>query len=72
MSEASITYQGDGEGCGISTVINSQLKNHRVCNDGLACVVTDLANQVTGKVCQSVEVLTGERCLEGYDMCYGA
>jgi hypothetical protein len=71
MSEGSITYVPDGDICGITTVINSQLRNHRVCQDGLACVETDIGNNITGKICQSVEVLTGERCLPNYDMCYG-
>lgn len=71
MSEGSITYQGDGETCGIYTVINSQLRNHKVCSDGLACMVTDMGNDVTTKICQSVEVLVGERCVSLYDMCYG-
>ena len=71
MSEGSITYQDEGEPCGITTVINSELRNHRVCNDGLACIVSDLTNDITGKVCQSVEVLMGERCTPTYDMCYG-
>lgn len=71
MSEGSITYQGDGEACGISTVINSQLRNHRVCSDGLACMMTEIGDGVSTKTCQSVEVLVGERCLPFYDMCYG-
>lgn len=71
MSEGSITYQGQGEPCGITTVINSQLKNHMVCSDGLACIQTDIGESATGKLCQSVEVLVGERCVPEYDMCFG-
>jgi hypothetical protein len=71
MSEGSITYQGDGDTCGIFTVINSELRSHRVCSDGLACMPTAIGNDVTTKICQSVEVLIGERCLPNYDMCYG-
>lgn len=70
MSEASITYQGEGERCGIFTIVNSELKNHEVCDDGLACIYTQISNNVARKTCKSVEVIAGDRCLPQYDMCY--
>lgn len=70
MSEASITYRGEGERCGIFNVLNSELKNHEVCDDGLACLYTDLGDNVERKTCKSVEVIEGDRCVPQYDMCY--
>lgn len=70
MSEASITYQGEGERCGIFNVLNSELKNHEVCDDGLACIYTDIGDDVVRKSCKSIEVIEGERCIPTYDMCF--
>lgn len=71
MSEGSITYQEEDAECGIRTVINSQLKSHLVCNDGLACMRTDVGNGAEVKQCHSVKIISGERCVPGYDNCYG-
>lgn len=70
MSEASITYKEEGERCGIFNVLNSELKNHEVCEDGLACVYEEISNDVFRKACRSIEVIEGDRCLPQYDMCY--
>lgn len=69
MSEGSITYQTLNEPCGITTVINSQLRNHRVCSDGLACVLTAVEEGSTGKQCQTILTLEGERCNPFIDSC---
>lgn len=72
MSEGVITYQDHGELCGITTVINSQIRNHRVCNDGLACIQTsDSIGTSTGKQCRSVMMIEGDRCSPYFDSCYG-
>jgi hypothetical protein len=73
MSEGAITYQSHGETCGITTVINSQLRNHRVCEDGLACVqTTDSGGSSTGKQCRSLMLIEGDRCSPVYDSCFGS
>lgn len=71
MSEGSITYQVEDQECGVRTVINSQLRNHLVCNDGLACMRTNIGDEVEIKQCQSVKIISGERCVPRYDNCYG-
>lgn len=73
MSEGSITYQGRGELCGIFTVINSELRNHLVCNDGLACMEqrVDLESDSTIKKCATVLLPPGTRCNPLYNSCYG-
>jgi hypothetical protein len=71
MSEGSITYQVEGAECGIRTVINSQLKSHNVCNDGLTCMRTDVGNGAEVKQCHSTNIVSGERCVPTYDNCYG-
>jgi hypothetical protein len=72
MSEGAITYQGHGELCGITTVINSQLRNHMVCEDGLACMYTaNSEGTSTGKQCRSIMLLEGDRCSPYYDACFG-
>jgi hypothetical protein len=72
MSEGSITYQQEDGICGIFTVINSELKNHQVCSDGLACIETVIEGEITDKQCHSVVVLLGERCVPEYDTCFGS
>lgn len=73
MSEGSITYQDSGELCGIFTVINSELRNHLVCNDGLACMEqrVDLESDSTIKKCATVLLPPGTRCNPLYNSCYG-
>lgn len=72
MSEGIITYKNNGEMCGIMTIINSQLKDHRVCKDGLACIETsDSTGMSTGKQCHSVMLFEGERCNPLFNSCYG-
>lgn len=73
MSEGFITYQEHGNPCGVSTDINSQLRNHRVCSDGLACMYTfNSDGDSTGKQCRSVMLVEGERCNPHFDSCYGS
>lgn len=73
MSEGSITYQGEGALCGIFTVINSELRNHMVCNDGLACMdqYFNLEDDTLVKRCSSIELPPGTACNPLYTNCYG-
>lgn len=73
MSEGSITYVDEGETCGIFTVINSELRNHKVCNDGLACMdqYFDITQDTTIKKCSSVELPPGTECNPLYTNCGG-
>lgn len=72
MSEGSITYQPEGASCGIFTVINSELRNHKVCNDGLACMEQyfDVNDDTLVKRCSSVELPPGTACNPLYTNCY--
>lgn len=71
MSEGSITYKSEGTTCGITTVINSQLRNHEVCNDGLACMEQyfDENQEVLIKKCSSVDLPPGTSCNPLYTNC---
>ena len=71
MSEGSITYQGEGALCGIFTVINSELRNHMVCNDGLACMdqYFNLEDDTLVKRCSSIELPPGTACNPLYTNC---
>lgn len=69
MSEGSVTYVDQGEPCGITTVINSELRNFLVCKDNLVCVEGH-ENSVTGKICVSSEVnRRSNPCFETTDDC---
>lgn len=71
MSEGSITYGTDGASCGIFTEINSQLRNHRVCDDGLACIDSffDLNQETTVKKCSQIRLPPGASCNPLYVNC---
>lgn len=71
MSEGSITYQSEGELCGIFTVINSELKNFLVCNDGLTCVNDYFSAETNAyvKSCHSVNLPSGALCNPTYKTC---
>jgi hypothetical protein len=70
MSQGSITYQGIDEVCGITTVINSELRNHRVCDDGLACVEQYLdGTSLNVKKCKSTAIPPGYQCNPVYIQC---
>lgn len=73
MSEGSITYQPEGATCGIFTVINSELRNHKVCNDGLACMDQrlNLEEETLVKKCSSIDLPPGTPCNPLYTNCYG-
>lgn len=73
MSEGLITYRENGELCGITTVINSELRNHMVCQDGLMCTQTsDSDGSLTGKKCRAVLLLEGDECNYSYDSCFNS
>jgi hypothetical protein len=73
MSEGSITYVDEGVSCGIFTVINSQLRNHKVCDDNLACTEQyfDENQETTIKKCSSVQLAPGAVCNPLYRTCAG-
>lgn len=73
MSEGSITYLGEGGSCGIFTVINSELRNHMVCEDGLACMQQffDTESDTLVKRCSSTLLPPGTQCNPLYTNCYG-
>lgn len=73
MSEGSITYVGEGETCGIFTVINSELRSHKVCNDGLSCMdqLVEQGGETTTKKCTVTELPPGTACNPLYTNCGG-
>lgn len=73
MSEGSITYMPEGGSCGIFSVINSQLRNHKVCDDELACTEQyfDSNQNVTIKKCEYTGLAPGAICNPLYRNCVG-
>lgn len=73
MSEGSVSYNGEGATCGIFTVINSELKNHLVCDDGLACMDQHISvgSNIVTKKCSTTLLPRGTICNPLYTNCFG-
>lgn len=72
MSEGVVTYVSEGETCGVFTIINSEMRSHKVCDTGLACMYQkfDLNDTTLIKRCSLVDLPPGSACNPYYTNCY--